>query len=74
MRCRSPHFSSGRSAIFSSSPRTFSKAYGLAALRIGYGVAGADLAARIGRWQLPNTTPRWRWGHATGRPAQGSGG
>ncbi|RMI32107.1 pyridoxal phosphate-dependent aminotransferase [Nocardia stercoris] len=33
--------------------RTFSKAYGLAALRIGYGIAAPALAARIGRWQLP---------------------
>ncbi|MFE7170362.1 histidinol-phosphate transaminase [Streptomyces sp. NPDC057616] len=33
--------------------RTFSKAYGLAALRIGYGLGATDLVARIRRQQLP---------------------
>jgi histidinol-phosphate aminotransferase len=33
--------------------RTFSKAYGLAGLRIGYGVAGAELAATMWTQQLP---------------------
>ncbi|PXX58767.1 histidinol phosphate aminotransferase [Nocardia tenerifensis] len=33
--------------------RTFSKAYGLAALRVGYAVGAAPLIARIRRWQLP---------------------
>ncbi|MFJ9541283.1 histidinol-phosphate transaminase [Streptomyces sp. NPDC101225] len=33
--------------------RTFSKAYGLAALRIGYGLGTPDLVARIRRQQLP---------------------
>ncbi|MEU6555181.1 histidinol-phosphate transaminase [Streptomyces sp. NPDC046915] len=33
--------------------RTFSKAYGLAALRVGYGLGGSDLVARIRRNQLP---------------------
>lgn len=33
--------------------RTFSKAYGLAGLRIGYGLASAGLACRIRRLQLP---------------------
>lgn len=33
--------------------RTFSKAYGLAALRVGYALAGPALAARIRRQQLP---------------------
>ncbi|MCX5044980.1 aminotransferase class I/II-fold pyridoxal phosphate-dependent enzyme [Aldersonia sp. NBC_00410] len=33
--------------------RTFSKAYGLAGLRIGYAVAARELAARIRRWQIP---------------------
>ena len=33
--------------------RTFSKAYGLAGLRIGYGVASAELAATLWSQQLP---------------------
>ncbi|MBT2525714.1 aminotransferase class I/II-fold pyridoxal phosphate-dependent enzyme [Streptomyces sp. ISL-99] len=33
--------------------RTFSKAYGLANMRVGYGVANPVLAQRIGRYQLP---------------------
>lgn len=33
--------------------RTFSKAYGLAALRVGYGLGGAELVARIREQQLP---------------------
>ncbi|CPR13419.1 histidinol-phosphate aminotransferase [Mycobacterium bohemicum DSM 44277] len=33
--------------------RTFSKAYGLAGLRIGYGVASPDLASRLWAQQLP---------------------
>ena len=33
--------------------RTFSKAYGLAGLRIGYAFAGFDLADRVRRWQVP---------------------
>lgn len=33
--------------------RTFSKAYGLAGLRIGYGFATADLATKLWRMQLP---------------------
>ncbi|WP_431971547.1 hypothetical protein [Nocardia sp. bgisy134] len=38
--------------------RTFVKTYGLAALRIGYGVAAPDLVDRIARWQLPCDTDR----------------
>lgn len=46
------------SALLSAHPnllvlRTFSKAYGLAALRVGYGLGGAGLVARIRRNQLP---------------------
>ncbi|MFI6995963.1 pyridoxal phosphate-dependent aminotransferase [Nocardia sp. NPDC050175] len=33
--------------------RTFSKAYGLAALRVGYAFGSAPVIARIRRWQLP---------------------
>ncbi|WP_067539742.1 pyridoxal phosphate-dependent aminotransferase [Nocardia crassostreae] len=33
--------------------RTFSKAYGLAALRVGYALGDPELIARIARWQLP---------------------
>ncbi|MEV6028607.1 histidinol-phosphate transaminase [Streptomyces sp. NPDC052036] len=33
--------------------RTFSKAYGLAALRVGYGIGSPDLIERIRRQQLP---------------------
>ncbi|MGY6024709.1 histidinol-phosphate transaminase [Streptomyces spinosirectus] len=33
--------------------RTFSKAYGLAALRVGYGLGTPDLVARVRRQQLP---------------------
>ncbi|MFI6871581.1 pyridoxal phosphate-dependent aminotransferase [Nocardia sp. NPDC050406] len=33
--------------------RTFSKAFGLAALRIGYAIGHPDLIARIRRWQVP---------------------
>src|ERR1700728_2361653 len=33
--------------------RTFSKAYGLAGLRIGYGFAAPELAARLWTMQLP---------------------
>ncbi|GAA2484200.1 histidinol-phosphate transaminase [Streptomyces longisporus] len=33
--------------------RTFSKAYGLAALRVGYGLGDPDLVARMRRQQLP---------------------
>jgi histidinol-phosphate aminotransferase len=33
--------------------RTFSKAYGLAALRIGYGLGAPDLVERVRRQQLP---------------------
>ncbi|MFD0363421.1 pyridoxal phosphate-dependent aminotransferase [Nocardia sp. GCM10030253] len=33
--------------------RTFSKAYGLAALRVGYAVGSVPVIARIRRWQLP---------------------
>ncbi|MFG2793702.1 histidinol-phosphate transaminase [Streptomyces sp. NPDC048419] len=33
--------------------RTFSKAYGLAALRVGYGLGAPDLVARMRRQQLP---------------------
>ncbi len=33
--------------------RTFSKAYGLAALRVGYAFGSAAVIARIRRWQLP---------------------
>ncbi|MFF4658973.1 histidinol-phosphate transaminase [Streptomyces sp. NPDC001381] len=33
--------------------RTFSKAYGLAALRVGYGLGASELVARIRRQQLP---------------------
>ena len=32
---------------------TFSKAYGLAGLRIGYAIGALDLVARVRRWQLP---------------------
>jgi len=46
------------SALLSDHPnvlvlRTFSKAYGLAALRVGYGLGAPDLVARIRRHQLP---------------------
>ncbi|WP_405490016.1 pyridoxal phosphate-dependent aminotransferase [Nocardia sp. NBC_00511] len=33
--------------------RTFSKAFGLAALRVGYAVGDADLIDQVARWQLP---------------------
>ncbi|GAB2563810.1 pyridoxal phosphate-dependent aminotransferase [Nocardia heshunensis] len=33
--------------------RTFSKAYGLAALRVGYGIGAPELIERVARWQLP---------------------
>lgn len=33
--------------------RTFSKAYGLAGLRIGYAVAAPELAAKVRRWLVP---------------------
>ncbi|MGW4247717.1 pyridoxal phosphate-dependent aminotransferase [Nocardia sp. NPDC004722] len=33
--------------------RTFSKAYGLAALRVGYGIGAPELIDRVARWQLP---------------------
>jgi histidinol-phosphate aminotransferase len=33
--------------------RTFSKAYGLAGLRIGYGIAHADIASTVNRLRLP---------------------
>ncbi|BEK90690.1 pyridoxal phosphate-dependent aminotransferase [Nocardia seriolae] len=33
--------------------RTFSKAYGLSALRVGYAVGAPELIERIARWQLP---------------------
>lgn len=33
--------------------RTFSKAFGLAGLRIGYAFGARDVAARVRRWQLP---------------------
>ncbi|MFE3259935.1 pyridoxal phosphate-dependent aminotransferase [Nocardia sp. NPDC059091] len=33
--------------------RTFSKAYGLAALRVGYALGAPELIERIARWQLP---------------------
>ncbi|AYF78914.1 aminotransferase class I/II-fold pyridoxal phosphate-dependent enzyme [Nocardia yunnanensis] len=33
--------------------RTFSKAYGLAALRVGYAVGAPEIVERIARWQLP---------------------
>ncbi|MEU6586661.1 aminotransferase class I/II-fold pyridoxal phosphate-dependent enzyme [Nocardia sp. NPDC046763] len=33
--------------------RTFSKAFGLAGLRVGYAVADPQAAARIARWQVP---------------------
>ncbi|MFD7340333.1 aminotransferase class I/II-fold pyridoxal phosphate-dependent enzyme [Streptomyces violascens] len=33
--------------------RTFSKAYGLAGMRVGYGVSSPELAARTNRFQLP---------------------
>ncbi|AFU01397.1 pyridoxal phosphate-dependent aminotransferase [Nocardia brasiliensis] len=33
--------------------RTFSKAYGLAALRVGYALGSVPIMARIRRWQLP---------------------
>ncbi|GAA0469920.1 aminotransferase class I/II-fold pyridoxal phosphate-dependent enzyme [Streptomyces stramineus] len=33
--------------------RTFSKAFGLAGMRVGYGVAHPDLAARVNGFQLP---------------------
>lgn len=33
--------------------RTFSKAFGLAGLRIGYGFGSTDLASWVRRWQLP---------------------
>ncbi|WP_433755270.1 pyridoxal phosphate-dependent aminotransferase [Nocardia sp. CA-135398] len=33
--------------------RTFSKAYGLAALRVGFGLGAVPVIARIRRWQLP---------------------
>ncbi|MET9487643.1 aminotransferase class I/II-fold pyridoxal phosphate-dependent enzyme [Nocardia sp. NPDC006630] len=33
--------------------RTFSKAYGLAALRVGYAVGAPALIERVARWQLP---------------------
>jgi histidinol-phosphate aminotransferase len=36
--------------------RTFSKVYGLAGLRIGYGVANADVAAWLGRMRIPFNT------------------
>jgi len=34
--------------------RTFSKAFGLAAARVGYALAGAQLAAELNRWQAPH--------------------
>jgi len=34
--------------------RTFSKAFGLAAARVGYAVADADIAAELNRWQAPH--------------------
>ncbi|MEV4235774.1 MULTISPECIES: aminotransferase class I/II-fold pyridoxal phosphate-dependent enzyme [unclassified Nocardia] len=33
--------------------RTFSKAYGMAALRVGYAIGAVPVIARIRRWQLP---------------------
>lgn len=45
-----PYFRAGRGVI---SLRTFSKAYGLAALRVGYGVAAADLIACLQRVRQP---------------------
>ncbi|MCX4098758.1 pyridoxal phosphate-dependent aminotransferase [Nocardia sp. alder85J] len=33
--------------------RTFSKAFGLAGLRVGYALAAPETAARIARWQVP---------------------
>lgn len=33
--------------------RTFSKAYGLAALRVGYAIGAPEIIERISRWQLP---------------------
>ncbi|EFV11650.1 histidinol-phosphate transaminase [Segniliparus rugosus ATCC BAA-974] len=36
--------------------RTFSKAFGLAALRVGYAVSSTEIAARIQRWQVPFET------------------
>src|SRR6202035_4129463 len=34
--------------------RTFSKAFGLAAARVGYAIASADVAAELNRWQAPH--------------------
>ncbi len=34
--------------------RTFSKAFGLAAARVGYAIASADIAAELNRWQAPH--------------------
>lgn len=34
--------------------RTFSKAYGLAAARVGYALAPLDIAATLNRWQAPH--------------------
>ncbi|MGV9412931.1 pyridoxal phosphate-dependent aminotransferase [Nocardia sp. NPDC003693] len=33
--------------------RTFSKAYGLAALRVGYAIGAPERIARVARWQVP---------------------
>lgn len=47
--------------------RTFSKIYGLAGMRVGYGIAGADIVTLIqksGRCSMSIRSPNWaRWLH-----------
>ena len=38
--------------------RTFSKAYGMAGLRIGYAIGPAELIAQLGRWRAPFSVSR----------------
>jgi histidinol-phosphate/aromatic aminotransferase/cobyric acid decarboxylase-like protein len=52
--------------------RTFSKAYGLAGLRIGYGFCAPVLARRLWTMQPPfgvGITSWWRWRPPTTRKA-----